>query len=108
MFSAGTSRRRPFRISATLQPSSLGNQLQCGIAPLHVKGGGKSVKEVAVENPLSNPLSRGGHTQIAGFGAFSKNGGTHTVPLRGAHVKNLNSHLKSLRNKRKERQKEQR
>ena len=26
--------------------------------PLHVKGGGKSVKEVAVENPLS----RGGHT----------------------------------------------
>ena len=62
MFSAGTSRRRPFRISATLQPSSLGNQLQCGIAPLHVKGGGKSVKEVAVENPLSNPLSRGGHT----------------------------------------------
>ena len=55
-----------------------------------------------------NPLSRGGHTQIAGFGAFSKNGGTHTVPLCGAHVKNLNSHLKSLRNKRKERQKEQR
>ena len=39
---------------------------------------------------------------------FSKNGGTHTVPLRGAHVKNLNSHLKSLRNKKKERQKEQR
>ena len=31
---AGTSRRRPFRISATLQPSSLGNQLQRGIAPL--------------------------------------------------------------------------
>ena len=55
-----------------------------------------------------NPLSRGGHTQIAGFGAFSKKGGTHTVPLRGAHVKNLNRHLKSLRNKRKERQKEQR
>ena len=57
---------------------------------------------------VENPLSRGGHTQIAGFGAFSKNGGTHTVPLRGAHVKNLNSHQKSLRNKRKERQKEQR
>ena len=57
---------------------------------------------------VENPLSRCGHTQIAGFGAFSKNGGTHTVPLRGAHVKNLNSHLKSLRNKRKERQKEQR
>ena len=35
------------------------------------KIGGKSVKEVAVENPLS----RGGHTQIAVFGAFSKNGG---------------------------------
>ena len=30
--------------------------------PLHVKGGGKSVKEVAVENPLS----RGGHTHQAG------------------------------------------
>ena len=57
---------------------------------------------------VENPLSRGGHTQIAGFGAFSKNGGAHTVPFRGAHVKNLNSHLKSLRNQRKERQKEQR
>ena len=57
---------------------------------------------------VENPLSRGGHTQVAGFGAFSKNGGTHTVPLGGAHVRNLNSHLKSLRNKRKERQKEQR
>ena len=32
---------------------------------------GKSVKEVAVENPLS----RGGHTQVAVVGAFSKNGG---------------------------------
>ena len=72
--------------------------------PLHGKVGGKTVKEMAVENPSS----RGGHTQIAGFGAFAKNGGTHTVPLRGAHVENLNSHLKSLRNKRKERQKEQR
>ena len=39
---------------------------------------------------------------------FGTGGDTHTVPLRGAHVKNLNSHLKSLRNKRKERQKEQR
>ena len=39
--------------------------------PLHVKVRGKSVKEVAVENPLS----RGGHTQVAVFGAFSKNGG---------------------------------
>ena len=29
----------------------------------------KSVKEVAVENPLS----RGGHTQVAAFGAFFKN-----------------------------------
>ena len=36
--------------------------------PLHVKGGGKSVKEVAVENPLS----RGGHTQVAVVGAFFK------------------------------------
>ena len=50
---------------------------------------------------VENPLSRGGHTQIAGFGAFSKNGGTHTVPLRGVHVKNLNSHLNGLRNERK-------
>ena len=38
------------------------------LCPLHVKGGGKSVKEVAEENPLS----RGGHTQVAGFGAFSQ------------------------------------
>ena len=66
-----------------------------------------SLRQVGVSSltPLpklvENPLSRGGHTQIAGFGAFSKNGGTHTV-------KNLNRHLKSLRNKRKERQKEQR
>ena len=35
-------------------------------------------------------------------------GDTHTVPLRGTRVKKLNSHLKGLRNKRKERQKEQR
>ena len=33
---------------------------------------------------------------------------THTVPLRGARVGGLNRHLKSLRNERKERQKEQR
>ena len=68
----------------------------------------ESQVEKVIGGLVENPLSRGGHTQIAGFGAFSKNGGTHTVPLRGAHVKNLNSHLKSLRNKRKERQKEQR
>ena len=94
----------PFRLNPVASLAWLGKQLPC---PLHGKVGGKSVKEVAVENPLS----RGGHThntQIAGFGAFAKNGGTHTVPLRGAHVENLNSHLKSLRNKRKERQKEQR
>ena len=66
------------------------------------------VEQVAGESVGRNPWSRGGHTQVAGSGAFSKNGGTHTAPLRGAHVKNLNSHLKSLRNKRKERQKEQR
>ena len=47
-------------------------------------------------NDGSEPFGTGGDTH------------THTVPLRGAHVKNLNSHLKSLRNKRKERQKEQR
>ena len=35
--------------------------------PLRVESGGKTVKRVAVENPLS----RGGHTQVAGFGAFS-------------------------------------
>ena len=57
---------------------------------------------------VDNPLSRGGHTQIAGFGAFSKNGGTDTVPLGGACVESLNRYLKSLRNKRKETQKEQR
>ena len=57
---------------------------------------------------VENPLSRGGHTQIAGFGAFSKNGGTDTVPLGGACVESLNRYLKSLRNKRKETQKEQR
>ena len=59
---------------------------------------------VAVENPLS----RGGHTQFAGFGAFSKNDGTDTVPLGGVCVENLNRYLKSLRSKRKETQKEQR
>ena len=57
---------------------------------------------------VENPFSRGGHTQIAGFGAFSKNGGTDTVPLGGACVESLNRYLKSLRNKRKETQKEQR
>ena len=44
----------------------------------------------------------------SGIEPFGTGGDTHTVPLRGARVKNLNSHLKSLRNKRKERQKEQR
>ena len=47
--------------------------------------------KVVVETVALNPLAQG-----------------VTVPLRGARVKNLNSHLKSLRNKRKERQKEQR
>ena len=49
--------------------------------------------------------SGGGNSGIEPFG---RAGDTHTVPLRGAHVTHLNSHLKSLRNKRKERQKEQR
>ena len=40
-------------------------------APLPVESGGKTLKRVAV----ANPLSRGGHTQVAVFGAFSKNGG---------------------------------
>ena len=49
--------------------------------------------------------SGGGNSGIEPFGT---GGDTHTAPLRGARVKHLNSHLKSLRNKRKERQKEQR
>ena len=49
--------------------------------------------------------SGGGNSGIEPFGT---GGDTHTGPLRGARVKHLNSHLKSLRNKRKERQKEQR
>ena len=36
------------------------------LTPLHVKGGGKSVKEVAVENPLS----RGGHTHRSPLSAL--------------------------------------
>ena len=47
----------PFRLNPIASLAWLGKQLPC---PLHVKGGGKSVKEVAVENPLS----RGGHTHI--------------------------------------------
>ena len=46
-------------------------QYRC-LHPLLVESGGKTGKRVAVENPLS----RGGHTQVAGFGAFSQiNGG---------------------------------
>ena len=59
-------------------------------------------------NPQRTPAlwsSGGGNSGIEPFGT---GGDTHTVPLRGARVKHLNSHLKSLRNKRKERQKEQR
>ena len=53
--------------------------------------------------------SGGGGGRNSGIEPFGTGGDTHTVPLRGARVKHLNSHLKSLyRNKRKERQKEQR
>ena len=55
----------------------------------------------------SPALEKGGDGND-GSEPFGTGGDTHTVPLRGAHVRNLNSHLKSLRNKRKERQKEQR
>ena len=81
-----------------LQPPPVASSL----AMRHWGGGWPPAKLV------ENPLSRGGHTQIAGFGAFSKNGGADTVPLGGACVESLNRYLKSLRNKRKETQKEQR
>ena len=54
------------------------------------------------------PALLSGCSGNSGIEPFGTGGDTHTVPLRGARVKNLNSHLKSLRNKRKERQKEQR
>ena len=56
------------------------------LCPLRVESGGKTVKRVAVENPLS----RGGHTQVAVVGAFSKK------RWQACFVK-TNSHLKSLR-----------
>ena len=40
----------PFRLNPIASLAWLGKQLPC---PLHVKGGGKTVKEVAVEIPLS-------------------------------------------------------
>ena len=46
--------------------ASLASVVMSCAGPLHVESGGKTVKRVAVENPLS----RGGHTQIAVFGAF--------------------------------------
>ena len=46
------------------------------------KGGGKTVEGVAVENPLS----RGGHTQVAAFGAFSKTGGPCLVEKVGGET----------------------
>ena len=54
------------------------------------------------------PALWGGCGGNSGIEIFGTGGDTHTVPLCGARVKNLHSHLKSLRNKRKERQKEQR
>ena len=54
------------------------------------------------------PALLSGCSGNSGIERFGTGGDTHTVPLRGARVKNLNSHLKSLRNKRKEKQKEQR
>ena len=57
---------------------------------------------------LHSPALENGGDDNGGSEPFGAGGDTHTVPLRGAHVKNLNSHLKCLRNKRKERQKEQR
>ena len=50
----------PFRLNPIASLAWLGKQLPC---PLHVKAGGKTVKEVAVENPLS----RGGHTHTRSY-----------------------------------------
>ena len=51
--------------------SSLARAIHASTSPLRKRVGCKIAKEVAVENPLP----RGGHTQIAGVGAFLKNGG---------------------------------
>ena len=74
------------------------------------------VKQVAVDVMKGNPLTRGRHTQVAVVGAFSKTGGRlggcvlFDTLRRFAALwhKTESSHLKSLGNKRKERQKEQR
>ena len=74
------------------------------------------VKQVEGGSAERNPLSRGGHTQVAVVGAFSKSGGRlggcvlFDTLRRFAALwhKTESSHLKSLRNARKERQKEQR
>ena len=58
----------PFPLFSTASLRVIGEECH---TPLRVKVCGKLVKEVAVEDPLP----RGGHTQIAGVGAFSKNGG---------------------------------
>ena len=60
---------------------------------------------MARETAAMPPASLSGGNGNSGIEPFGTGGDTHTAPLGGARVENLNRYLKSLRNKRKKHRK---